>query len=139
LIVRVLCCITGAAVAGVGGVVVEGVVVDGVVVDGVVVDGVVGVVAGVSDFTNSVSALSGMVAGACPLAITAVSKLNAITVNEATRETGDLEPSIWRLSFTSAWRNINGLRIKCDTRANSRGKVPLIIKIVSWRKRVTSA
>ena len=35
-----------------------------------------------------------MVAGVCPLAITAVSKLKVITVNEATIDTGDLEPSI---------------------------------------------
>jgi len=40
-----------------------------------------------------------VVAGVCPLAVAAVSKQKMIAVNEATMETGDLEPSIWRLSF----------------------------------------
>ncbi len=112
LTVRAHCCIATAGAVVVAAVVVAGVSVftDSVSAFG---DSVAGfsvlsetgaamVVAGAgfgSDALSSATGLSAVVAGVCALAITAVSKLKAITVNEATMETGDLEPSIWYLSF----------------------------------------
>jgi hypothetical protein len=140
LIVRVHCCIGGAVAAG-AVVVVAAVGVAGVTdftnsvsalgdsAKGFAVSetGATSLIAGTgfgSEALSSATGLSAVVAGVCPLAITAVSKLKVITVNEAKMETGDLEPSIWYLSFTSAAdETLKDLMIKCDTRAFSRGKV----------------
>src|SRR5688572_9203866 len=115
LIVRVHCCIAGAAavvaVVGVIAVVVAGVsgFTDSVSAmgDSVASLAVVsetgaasreaGLVAGAGFGSEALSSATGLfagVAGVCPLAITAVSKLKAITVNEARIDTGDLKPSI---------------------------------------------
>jgi hypothetical protein len=114
LIVRVHCCIAGAA--AVVAVVVGDVVAvevssftDSVSAWGDSVAGLTGVdetgatslVAGLvagagfgSDALSSATGLSAAGAGVCPPALTAVSKLKVIAVNEAKIDTGDLEPSI---------------------------------------------
>ena len=120
LIVRVHCCIAGAGVVtAVLGDVVVGVsgFTDSVSALGDSVAGlrllsetgaaslIAGLVAGLvaefvagagfgSEALRSATGLSAEVAGVCPLAITAVSKLKVSTVNEARIDTGDLEPSI---------------------------------------------
>src|SRR5688572_22542781 len=119
LMVRVHCCIAGAAagamvVAAVLGDVVVGVsgLTDSVSALGevaglrvlsetgaasLIAELVAELVAGAgfgSEALRSATALSAGVAGVCPLAITAVSKLKVSTINEAKIDTGDLEPSI---------------------------------------------
>jgi len=51
---------------------------------------------------NSATGLSTAVTGACAFATTAVSKLKVITVNEATMRTGELKADISHLLFTFA-------------------------------------
>jgi hypothetical protein len=113
LIVRVHCCIGGAAAGAfvVAAVVVAGVsgFTDSVSALGDSVAGlrfvsetgaatvVAGLIAGAgfgSEALSCAAGLSAEVAGVCPLAITAVSKLKVSTVNEAKIDAGDLEPSI---------------------------------------------
>jgi hypothetical protein len=72
---------------------------------GLVAGLIAGLVAGAGFGTEALSCATGLsaaVAGVCPLAITAVSKLKVSTVNEAQVDTGDLEPSICVSPFTSA-------------------------------------